>query len=817
MPLLKTLSSLSFRLTWAAALVMAVFSLTSPASASNEEGRVIVLGFDGADARTTQALMDDGQLPNLKRLAADGTFQPLVSTNPAESAAGWAAINTGVNPVKNGVPSFVVRNFNSAGDPQVGAGHTTSADIPIEDFELGGLMGLLVKYDPMTAAAGAGVIVFVAFFVIFGLLLKVRRVLALILALALGSVGGWGAQQASGYVPSTIWGVHQNQVQADGFWDHAARAGVHSISLDAALAFGRPETEGARVLSGLGLPDARGGGNGEWFIYTTDDLEMGRVPNGSGTKSNAGTVFRVSEREGKISSFIYGPEDFWQRSLWEAELEEIEEALADPDLGWKESNTLRDRSEALEQDLSYGKMAERRVKVPMEIEVKEDGAQITIGGQGHFVKEGEWSGWYNINFKMNPLLQVKAVTRVKVLNLDDPFELYVNNLEIDPRDPAFYQPVSSPPGFAAELADWIGEPYETTGWACQTNQLKDKVLGPDTFMEDVEFTMNFRKKLTFAALERNDWRLLFSVFSTTDRTQHMLYKYYDPKHPLYNKEESEEYVNFYGESIQLKDAIPAIYRQMDRIVGEVMERFLQPTDVLMLCADHGFSSFRRGLHVNNWLAAEGFLTLKEGVSKSDANSLGPYIDWSRTKAYSLGLGMVFLNLEGREAQGIVTEAEAESVLKEIQAAFVALEDDGTRRGKEPNPSVIGNSVGMDAMIMKDVYEGPWGTADYKVADIMLGFDENYRVSWSTVFGKIKLSKGEDGRYGLGEMYEDNPQNWSGDHASNSPNLVTGIFFSNEIIDVPEEGVSVFHIAPTVLDRLGVELPKELDMPALGTK
>ena len=799
-------------------LLPLVLCTSSPAAAqAHAKGRVILLGFDGADARTTRKLMDEGQLPNLKRLAEEGSFQPLVSTNPAESAAGWAAINTGVSPVENGVPSFVVRNLSSSGAPMIGAGHTGTADIPIEELALPAPMKWLVGHDPVVVAAGAGGLVFLAFFVVFGLMLKVRKSLALLLAVALGGTGAWGAHRAGSYVPSKIWGVHQTKVKVDGFWDYAARGGVKSVALEAALAFGRPETPGARVLSGLGIPCARGGGNGEWFIYTTDELEMERVPYGDTTPSSSGTVFRVSERDGEISSFLYGPENFWERSRLEAERDEIAERLSDPDLGWKESNQLRDRQEELTQALSSAKLPERRASVPLEVRLEEGGARISIGGQQQRVEEGGWSDWYHVNFKMNPLLQVKAVTRVKILHLADPFELYVNNLELDPAAPAFYQPISSPPGFSAELASWIDEPYETTGWSCQTNQLKDKRLGPETFLEDIEFTMGWRKKLTFAALERRDWGLLFSVFSTTDRTQHMLYKYYDPLHPLYDAAEAEKEVTFFGERIQLKQAIPALYRQMDKIVGEVMQRYLEKGDVLMLCADHGFSSFRRGVHVNNWLAQAGFLTLKEGISKADGGALERYIDWSRTKAYGLGLGMVFLNLEGREGQGIVKLAEADQLLRELQKSFLELTDTGARKGDELDEAAVGVHVGQDAVIMKDLYDGPWGTPEYESADLMLGFAENYRVSWSSVFGKIKLATGEDGRITLGPAFEDNSSNWSGDHASNSPELVTGIFFSNEKIVAPEGGVSVLNIAPTVLERLGVAIPPQFEKPALATQ
>jgi hypothetical protein len=89
----------SFRFTRARAFLACIAVLlfaadlraAAPAQAGAPNGRVIVLGFDGADARTAAELMDKGQLPNLAALREKGTFTPLETTNPAESPVSWAA------------------------------------------------------------------------------------------------------------------------------------------------------------------------------------------------------------------------------------------------------------------------------------------------------------------------------------------------------------------------------------------------------------------------------------------------------------------------------------------------------------------------------------------------------------------------------------------------------------------------------------------------------------------------------------------------------------------------------------------------------
>src|SRR5688500_4870485 len=96
-------------------LATALFLLSVPAPALAQgapgpaKGRLIVLGFDGADARTVEAMMDRGELPHLQKLREQGTFAPLATTNPAESPVAWAALNSGQNPAKTGIPGFVMR------------------------------------------------------------------------------------------------------------------------------------------------------------------------------------------------------------------------------------------------------------------------------------------------------------------------------------------------------------------------------------------------------------------------------------------------------------------------------------------------------------------------------------------------------------------------------------------------------------------------------------------------------------------------------------------------------------------------------------
>jgi len=717
------------------------------------DDRLVVLGFDGADATTVREMMDRGELPNLAKLRDEGTFAPLGTTVPAESPVSWASLNSGQNPAKTGIPGFVRRALRPGKDPEPSIGFYESVERETASLPLSPLLRFLVSFEPRTAGILTGVAVAGLFALLFAVLLRIRKSVALPLALALGVAGGIGGALASGEVPRRIPDVVSNLVRTGGFWEEAARAGVPSVILDGAMSWDRPEVAGARVLSGLGVPDVRGA-YGDWFVYTTDPSEMSQAPEGRST-STGGTVFRVDEVGGRIESRVFGPRR----------------------IGGEEGE---------------------RLSVPLVAERIAGGkARVALDGVHHEVGEGEWSPWYRVVFEMNALFKVHAITRVKVLRMADPFALYVDFLQIDPSAPPFWQPVSQPPTFSRELARATGGPFDTVGWACLTMPFKDREIDARTFLEDIDATRSAREKLFREEFRKDDWRLLMAVESTPDRVQHMLYQFYDREHPKHDAEKAREKVRFCGEEIALAEAIPAAYRQMDRFVGEMVAG-LRPGDTLIVCADHGFQSFRRGLNLNNWLFEHGYLVVRDLRSRNQGSFL-QFVDWQKTRAYAVGLGMIFLNLSGREPEGIVTPAEAPGLLEAIGRDLLA-----TRDGDRP--------VVREVYRMGEIHSGPHLDLE---GDLMVGLEAGYRVGWSTTTGGIRLESEPGGSaWKPAPSIDDNTNNWSGDHVSVAHGLVPGIFFCNRRVKVPEGGVDLLHIAPTALSVLGVPVPPEYDRPAL---
>src|SRR5262249_39202885 len=146
--------------------------------------------------------------------------------------------------------------------------------------------------------------------------------------------------------------------------------------------------------------------------------------------------------------------------------------------------------------------------------------------------------------------------------------------------------------------------------------------------------------------------LFYCLFDTSDRVQHMFWRFCDGDHPA-NRGRA-----FHADFSQVIDDC---YRRCDTVVGRVMELVDQDT-LLIALFDPGFNSFRRGVHLNTWLHDNGFLALRDGIKPgADAGDLLRQVDWRKTQAYALGLSGIYLNIQGREEQGIVAPDDAAAV------------------------------------------------------------------------------------------------------------------------------------------------------------
>ncbi|MDD5337726.1 MAG: alkaline phosphatase family protein, partial [Candidatus ainarchaeum sp.] len=353
-------------------------------------------------------------------------------------------------------------------------------------------------------------------------------------------------------------------------------------------------------------------------------------------------------------------------------------------------------------------------------------------------------------------------------------------VSFDPREPFFR--ISTPDGYSKELADTYGM-YKTVGWADDTWALDDGAIDEAVFLQDSDRTLDFREKELLGEMDKRQ-DLLIAVFYQTDTVQHLFYRYMDPQNPEYGNISDEDRAK-YG------DQVLRTYQQMDDIVGKVMDKADDNTTVIVM-SDHGFNPFRNAVNLNTWLVENGYMKKRPGADTHvyQLNNLfgEKGLFWNdvlmnESEAYSLGLGNIYINLKGRESQGVVDPADYEKVRSGIIGKLLNLRDQG------------GNKVVAKAQRREELYWGPYANNS---ADIIVSFNPGYRVSWQTSLGGVPP-----------EMVEPNMKKWSGDHCTLDPAQTEGVFFINRVMKIEGEP-SLMDVNPTLRDLLGLEQNSSLD-------
>lgn len=414
---------------------------------------------------------------------------------------------------------------------------------------------------------------------------------------------------------------------------------------------------------------------------------------------------------------------------------------------------------------------EKPMTLPLRVYLNgKDSVKIEINGEKIELRVGESSEWIRITFNAGWGVKVNGIVRFFLKSIEPYFGLYATPINIDPDKPAL--PISHPVYYSSYLAKVIG-PYATLGLAEDTWALNEGILTEDAFLEQCWRHHRERESMLMDAIEHTPHGCVVCVFDTSDRIQHMFSRYLDEKHPA-----------SIGTKNGHTEAIAELYKRCDELIGKVKQK-LNDKDIFMVVSDHGFKVFKRGINLNSWLKREGYLNLKD-----EASSSGEWfesVDWSRTKAFSLGLSGIYINKAGREKHGVVTEEEYDKLVKDIAGKLTGLKDPAT-----------GETAVLKVYPAKESYAGPYIE---NAPDLIVGCADGYRISWDGVTGVVN-----------DVVFEDNKRCWSGDHCVD-PAIVPGVFFCNR--SVKDENPRIIDIAPTVLKLFGVEIPSYMHGRALG--
>jgi predicted AlkP superfamily phosphohydrolase/phosphomutase len=416
-------------------------------------------------------------------------------------------------------------------------------------------------------------------------------------------------------------------------------------------------------------------------------------------------------------------------------------------------------------------------EIPMVVYVDPDYpvAKIAVQDDEVILNEGDWSDWVTLEFDMMPFVSARGIVRFYLKSIRPDFELYMSPIQIDPRAPAL--PISTPAGYSKELAKAIG-PFYTQGIAEEYWALNEGRLNEKEYLQQTEFVFEQTKKMLDYELDRFEWGLFYCYFSTIDPLQHMFWRLRDPQHPIYDEDLAQKYGGI----------IEHYYTRLDSVLGHAVEAMGDGATVIAL-SDHGFTSFRRNVHLNTWLYRNGYISLRDDF-REESEEFFENVDWSGTKAYALGINGLYINQIGREGEGIVAPGpEKEHLLDELRGRLLAIEDPET-----------GQKVIAEVYKASECYSGE--CVD-EAPDLIIGYAGGYRGSWQTALGKITRT-----------LVTDNTKKWSGDHCM-AKEVVPGVLFTNKPIAYTQP--ALYDLAPTILGEFGIDKVPDMDGTDLFTR
>lgn len=365
---------------------------------------------------------------------------------------------------------------------------------------------------------------------------------------------------------------------------------------------------------------------------------------------------------------------------------------------------------------------------PLTVDVlDETSVRLTLGKQRLDLKLGQWSPILEIQFQAGFMSTIHAITQVILTEVKGRVSLYFLPLQIHPLHSPWHY--ATPSSLVKDA--WNAGPFLTLGWPQDTNALEDGCITDEQFLSLCDSIFESRKRVFYRRLDGFKEGVLAGIFDCLDRVQHMFLR-------------------------DRTDIVQDWYLKLDGFVGDVQGRIdrlgLQKYRYMVM-SDHGFTTFEHKVHVNHWLVQNGYMTLTD----PSGNDLSK-VDWSRTRAYALGLNSLYLNVAGREGQGIVQAAELEGLLEEIRTKLLDW--------RTPNGETV-----MTRVIPKhEAFTGPYARLG---PDLVLGYAPRYRASSETGLGKIGATS-----------LEANTDHWGADHCIDSQAVPAVLFANRDVVNMP---------------------------------
>ena len=626
--------------------------------------KVIIIGIDGMDPGLCGAMMREGLLPNLAKMAGAGGFHSLGTSIPPQSPVAWANFINGAGPGSHGIFDFIHRRPEDPCMPFYSAAET----LPGEGGWDVGDHRLQLDFWPFEHKPAETVL---------------RR-------------------------------------QGTPFWHDLDAAGVPSTFYDLPSNYPATPSEygNHRCISGMGTPDMMGS-YGTYQVFSED------VP-AEGVEEPGGKRSRLVFDNDTARATLLGPENGM---------------LKTPAPVGVEFAVHRDRAS--------------------------NAALIEVQGRKILLNPGQWSRWTQLDFPLSmpaplPASHASGICRFLLQEVSPTFRLYVTPINVDPSNPAVR--LSEPTGFVSDVAGKIG-PFYTTGFREDYNAHSNGVFSADEYLRQATMVLEERLAMLEHALDDYDDGLLFFYFSSSDLQSHMFW---------WNPDGHAHPTRSAGETDKCFGHVKQLYQRLDAVVGQISDRYAGKATVIVM-SDHGFANFGRQFNVNSWLRDFGFLNPRE------CSSILHDADWSRTRAYGLGINGLYLNLKGRERDGIVEPGEEqERLTRQLIARLQAVRD------------IDGRPVIRRVYRADEVYPGD---AAALAPDLVIGYARGFRASWETCLGGL-----------TDDVMMDNTSAWSADHCADALE-VPGVLYCNRPIRAAEP--SLVDLGPSILAEFGLPTPSNM--------
>lgn len=317
-----------------------------------------------------------------------------------------------------------------------------------------------------------------------------------------------------------------------------------------------------------------------------------------------------------------------------------------------------------------------------------------------------------------------------------------------------------PPELKHAIRELVGEyPVDVKGF-----RTDDK----DWLLQQIRAMTERQYRVVRHLADETDWKLLWWVEMGVDRIHHGFWQYQDAQHHRYERGNPYE------------TAIKDHYVYLDGLIGEMVEQWDSRRTAFLVVSDHGAKRMDGGFCFNDWLIREGYLVLKQPVSKPTKFSFD-LVDWSKTRVWGEGgyYGRCFINVEGREPQGVVPRRQYERFCDELVSKLEAV------------PDHRGRPMGTRAYRPQDIYRQVNGVAP----DLVVIFGD---LHWRSV-----------GTVGNESVYT-----FSNDTGPDDANHAQEGMY---ILATPDgggprgrvDGPTLYDVAPTILKLLGRPIPADM--------